>query len=70
MRDFNMSRTELSSLIDDWIFSERNRDIIKRCWLDDLAYGEVAEMHGLSVRGVGKVIAQCKAQLQKHGLKQ
>lgn len=69
MRDFSMSTTELSNLIDEWIFSKRNREIAKRCWLDGLTYETVAEEYDLTARQIGNIISQCRNQLQKHGFK-
>ncbi len=41
-RHFKVSRSELIHLIDEWIFSERDRYIAKRILCDDLTYEEVA----------------------------
>lgn len=65
-RDFSIPRSELSRLIDEWIFSERNRAILKRNWLDGVTYEAVAEEFSLSARQVGNIISKCKVQLEKH----
>lgn len=46
---FDISRSEVSDLIDEWIFSERDRAILKRRLLDGICYEPLAEEFDLSV---------------------
>jgi len=62
----NISRTELSSLIDEWVFSERNRKILKRRLLDGVCYEPLAEEFDLSVRQVKKIVAANKITISLH----
>lgn len=35
----DLSRSEISHLIDEWIFNERDRQIVKRRLLDGICFG-------------------------------
>lgn len=59
-REFDLSRSELSALIDEWIFSERDRKILKRRLLDGICYEPLAEEFELSVRQIKTIV--CRAQ--------
>ena len=41
--DFGKSRSEWENLIDEWVFSERDRRILKLRLLDGLTYERLAE---------------------------
>lgn len=43
-----LTNRQWNKLIDDWIFSERDRAIMKRRIIDDKSYDEMAEMYELS----------------------
>lgn len=45
-----LSTYEWEQLIDKWIFSERDRYIMKRALLDEASYETISEEVGLSVR--------------------
>ena len=44
-----LSRTEWENLIDEWIFNERDREILKRRLLDGLTYKELQDEFNLSI---------------------
>ena len=52
----DLSRSEISSLIDEWILSERNRMIIKRRLLDGVTYERLAEEFDMSVRQIKNIV--------------
>jgi len=62
----NVSRSQLSALIDEWIFSERDRKILKRRFLDGICYEPLAEEFNLSTRQVKKIVAKGQAVLELH----
>lgn len=62
----NMSRTEWSNLVDEWIFHERDRAIIKRRLLDGICYEPLAEEFGLSVQQVKNIVYKSTQKLIKH----
>lgn len=55
-RRSDLSRSELEHLIDEWIFSERDRKILKRRLLDGVCYEPLAEEFELSVRQVKNIV--------------
>ena len=59
-RKLDLSRSEVSALIDEWIFSERDRNILKRQLLDGICYEPLAEEFELSVRQIKTIV--CRAQ--------
>lgn len=61
-----LSRSEISHLIDEWIFNERNRAILKRRLLDGLCYEPLAEEFDLSVRQVKAIVYKAEKELYKH----
>ncbi len=64
--DFNISRSELSVLIDEWIFSERDRKILKRRFLDGICLEPLAEEFDLSLRQIKVIVARGKKKLNEH----
>lgn len=64
-RGFDLPRSEVSALIDEWIFSERDRRILKRRLLDGICYEPLAEEFGLSVTQVKSIIYKNQRALFK-----
>lgn len=62
----DLSRSQMSNLIDEWIFSERDRAILKRRLLDGICYEPLAEEFELSVPQVKRIIYKSKDMLFKH----
>lgn len=58
-----MSRDEWEHLIDQYIFSERDRKIMKRRLLDGVLFEPLAEEFDLSVRHTKQIVANCKKKL-------
>lgn len=61
-----LSVSEVSHLIDEWIFNERDRAILKRRLLDGICYEPLAEEFGLSVRQVKNIVYKSEDRLFKH----
>lgn len=53
---YGLPRSEWSHLIDEWIFNERDRVILKRKLLDGVTFQQLAEEQYLSVQGVQKIV--------------
>ena len=51
-----LSRSQIAYLIDEWIFSERDRAILKRRLLDGIKYEQLAEEFDLSPRQVKNIV--------------
>lgn len=62
----DLSRSEISAIIDEWIFSERDRMILKRRLLDGITYERLAEEFDLSVRQVKNIVYKAQGKLFKH----
>lgn len=56
MIDFDLPRSEIEHLIDEWIFSERDRAILKRRLLDGICYEPLAEEFDMSVRQIKNIV--------------
>lgn len=63
---YNFSRSEWENLIDEWIFSERDRNILKRRLLDGVKYEDLADEFDMSVRQVKNIVYQSQSKLFKH----
>lgn len=66
MLSADISRSQMRYLIDEWIFSERDRAILKRRLLDGICYEPLAEEFELSVRQVKKIVYKGEDKIYKH----
>ena len=66
MENYDLSRSEWENLIDQWIFKERDRAILKRRLLDGICYEPLAEEFDLSVQQVKNVVYKAMGKLIKH----
>jgi hypothetical protein len=62
----DLPRSEWEHLIDEWIFSERDRHIIKRYLLDNICFEPLSEEVGLSVRQTKNIVYKTEDKLFKH----
>lgn len=62
----DLSRSQWETLIDEWIFNERDRKILKRRLLDGICYEPLAEEFDLSVRHVKNIVYKGQNKLSKH----
>jgi hypothetical protein len=60
---FELLRTEWVELIDECIFSEKERAIFKRRWLDHIGVENLAEEADMSVRQINNILTACKRQI-------
>lgn len=65
MRD-DIPRSKIEFLIDEWIFSERDRAILRRRLLDGICYEPLAEEFDLSVRQVKKIVYKSQEKIFRH----
>lgn len=63
---YEISRSELSMIIDEWIFNERNRAILKRKLLDGITFERLAEEFDLSTQQVKTIVYKCQEIISKH----
>jgi hypothetical protein len=52
----NISNSELSHIIDEWIKNERDRALLKRRFIDGIGYERLAEEFDLSAKQVYRII--------------
>lgn len=64
--DFNLPRSEIEKLIDEWIFREKDRDILKRRLLDGITYEKLAEEFDMSVRQIKNIVYKSEDRLFHH----
>lgn len=63
--DSDLSRSQIELLIDEWVFNERDRKILKRRLLDGICYEPLAEEFGLSVRHTKSIVYKQQEKLFK-----
>jgi DNA-directed RNA polymerase specialized sigma subunit len=66
MEIYDLSRSEWENLIDQWVFSERDREMLKRNLLDGRTYEQISEQFDMSTRQVARLIPKLQEKLFKH----
>ncbi len=64
--NYDLSRSEWENLIDQWVFKERDRAILKRRLLDGICYEPLAEEFDLSVQQTKTIVYKATERLIKH----
>jgi len=62
----DLPRSAWERLIDEWIFSERDRRILKRRLLDGITFERLAEEFQMSPCQIKRIVKQGLATLIKH----
>lgn len=62
----NISNSELSDLIDNWIKSERDRRILKRRLIDGISYDALSEEFQLSYDRIKQIVYKQQNVLFNH----
>jgi AraC-like DNA-binding protein len=62
----NFSRREWEEAIDQYIFDEKHREILKRNLLDGIKYEKLAEEFGCSRDKIARLVPKLSAKLFKH----
>lgn len=62
----DLSTSDIGRLIDEWIFSERDRLILKRRLIDGITFERLAEEFDLSVRNTKTIVYKGQARIFKH----
>ena len=63
--NIDIPRSEWEKLIDEWIFSERDRAILRRRLLDGICYEPLAEEFDLSVQQTKHIVYRMQNKLFK-----
>ena len=59
------TNTQIAALIDEYIHSARDRDILKDRFIDGLTYGELELKHHLSERQIKRIVKKADTILCK-----
>lgn len=62
----DLPRTSWEIIIDEWIFNERDRKILKRRLLDGICFERLAEEFGISVQQTKTLVYKSQSKLFKH----
>lgn len=62
----DLSRSQIEYLIDEWVFNERDRRILKRRLLDGIVYEQLAEEFGLSTQRVKAIVYKTQDKVFRH----
>lgn len=62
---FNLGLTvaDVAQIIDQKVFSERDRRLLKRKFIDDVTYEKLAEEYDLSTQHVREIVTKYKIRL-------
>lgn len=63
---FNLSRSQWETLIDEWIFKDLYRELMKDRLLNGLTYDQLADKYDISFRNVQNIVYKCTDKLIKH----
>lgn len=63
MESYNLSRSEWERLIDEWIFDEEHRAMLKRNLLDGRTYEQIAEQFDCSRDKVARLIPKLQDKI-------
>lgn len=66
LNDTDLSRTEIEHIIDEYIFNETDRALLKRRLLDGICFEQLAEEFYLSTHRVKMRIYKAEEKLFKH----
>ena len=62
---YNLSRSELQYLIDQWIFNERDRRILADWLLNGMTYERIAEKYNMSDRQIKNIVYKSMDRLER-----
>ena len=63
---YNLSRSELQYLIDQWIFNERDRLIVADRLFRSATYEQLAEKYDMSDRQIKNIVYKSIDKLERH----
>jgi DNA-directed RNA polymerase sigma subunit (sigma70/sigma32) len=63
---YDKPRSAIEYTIDEWIFNERNRAILKRKLLDGITFERLAEEFDLSTQQVKTIVCKGRRIIQSH----
>ena len=63
MPNEDLSRSQWENLIDEWIFNERDRAILKRRLLDGRTFEQLAEEFEFSTQNIQRIVYKAQNKL-------
>ena len=66
IENYDLSRSQVECLIDEWIFSERDRHILKRRLLDGICFEPLAEEFDMSVPQIKRIVYKASEKIFSH----
>ena len=63
---YDLSRSQWEHLIDEWIFSERDRAILKDRLLNGMIFEKLAEKYDLSTQRIKEIVYKSQKKLFRH----
>lgn len=60
------TNSQIRALIDEWVHSERDREILKRRLIDGITFERLAEEFDMSPRQIKNIVYTQEQQLFKH----
>ena len=63
---YNLPRSEIQYLIDQWIFNARDRAILADRLFNGITYERLAEKYDLSTQHVKNIVYKAMDRLEKH----
>lgn len=66
IKDYEYTNSQMQSIIAEHIHSDRDRSILKMCYIDGLTHEKIGEIIDLSPRQVSNVISNCSLILVKY----
>ena len=62
----DLSRSEIESLITEWVMNERNRSIMHRRLIDGVHFDDLAEEFDLSVTQTKNIVYKYRSRILQH----
>ena len=64
--ELGLSRTQIVYIVDEWVLSARDREIVKRKLIDGVTFEELAEEQNLSVQTIKRVVYKALSVIKQH----
>lgn len=62
----HITTASMNALIEDWIFSKRDRQMLKHKLIDGMTYEAIAEEFGMSLEQTKRIIKKGTDHLKRH----
>lgn len=60
------SRSQIEAVIEEWVLSERNRNVMKRRLIDGITYERLAEEFDMSTSQIKRIVYKCEDKIFRH----